>query len=196
VTEEQVERFTVWGSRIMGAIGLALVAVALVFGVVGGSAPYAAPTYPVMGLAGLLFWTTLVRPAVAVVDDRLVLRNPFTTVSLPLAAIEQVAVRQWLAVRVGDRRFTNSGVGRSYRQTMRDDRKGDVSGTEIADLSYGAIVERRIDKRAEEARSLQGIALHSDEQAALAADVRREPARIEIGLLVVLLLALAVTLVL
>jgi len=196
VTEEQVERFTVWGSRIMGATGLTVVAVALVLGLVGGSAPYPAPVYPVLGLTGLLFWVMLVRPAVSVVDDRLVLRNPFTTVRLPLAAIEQVAVRQWLAVRVGDRRFTNAGVGRSYRQAMRDDRKGDVSGLEIVDLSYGAIVERRIGKRAEDARTREGIALYSDEQAALAADVRREPARIEIGLLVVLVLALAVTLVL
>lgn len=196
MTEEQVERFTVWGSRIMGAIGLTVVAVVLVLGVVGGSDGYPAPIYPVLGLVGLMFWTMLVRPAVAVVDDRLVLRNPFTTVRLPLAAIEQVVVRQWLAVRVGDRRFTNSGVGRSYRQAMRDDRKGDVSGLDIANLSYGAIIERRIDKRAEDARTQQGIALYSDEQAALAADVRREPARIEIGLLAVLLLALVATLVL
>ena len=194
MAEEQGERFTTWGGRVTGGIGLAVVAVALVLGVVGASAPYHPVAYPIIGLIGLLFWTTLVRPAVAIEGDRLMLRNPLSTVRLPLAAIEQLAIGQFLAVRVDDRRYTCTGVGRSHRQSRRDDRRGDATGQDIAALSYGAIVERRIQKLVDDARAQQGITLYSDEQAALAADVRREPARIEIGLLAVLAMALVVTL--
>jgi hypothetical protein len=194
VAEVQEERFTTWSGRVMGGIGLAVVAVALVLGVVGSSAPYHPAAYPIIGLFGLLFWATLVRPAVAVEGQQLMLRSPLSTVRVPLAAIERLAVGQYLAVRVADRRFTCTGVGRSHRQSRHDDRKADASGQAIADLSYGAIVERRIQKLAEDARAQQGITLYSDEQAALGADVRRERAWIEIGLLAVLAVAVVVTL--
>lgn len=190
MAEERVERFTVWSSRIIGIIGLVGVAVALAFGVPGIGQAYDPVVYPICGLVGVVLWTMLLRPAAAVVGDRLVLRNPLSTLSIPLAAIEQVAVRQFLAVRVGDRRYANASVGRSRRQGLRDDQKGD----ELTDLSYGGLVEHRIGRLAEEARTLQGIALYSDEQEALAADVRREPAWVEIGLLAGLALALVVTL--
>ncbi len=195
MVDEQVERFPAWGGRIMGGIGLAVVAVALVLGVVGSSAPYHPAAYPIIALMGVLFWAMLVRPAVAVEGDRLMLRNPFTTVRVPLAAIEQLAIGQYLALRVDDRRYTCTGIGRSHRQSRRDDRSGDATGLDIANLSYGAIVERRIHKLAEDARTQQGIKLYSEEQAALAADVRREPAFIEIGLVAALAVASVVTLV-
>jgi hypothetical protein len=179
----------------MGGIGLAVVVVALGLGVVGSSAPYHPAAYPIIGLLGLLFWTMLVRPGVAVEGDRLMLRNPFTKVWMPLAAIEQLAVGQYLAVRVADRRYACTGIGRSHWQSRRDDKKGDATGKDIVDLSYGAIVERRLYKLVEDARARHGITLYSDEQEALAADVRREPARIEIGLLAVLVVALVGTLI-
>lgn len=194
MAEQEVERFTVWGSRIIGGVGLAVVAVVLVLGVAGVGDPYHPAAYPVCGLVALLIWVMLIRPAVSVADGRLVLRNPISSVRIPLASIEHLVVRQWLAVRAGDCRFTSSGIGRSYRQGMRDDQRGNVTGVEIAGLSYGAIVERRLQKLAEDARTREGVELYSDEQLALAADVRREWAWPEIGLGAALVLALVVTL--
>lgn len=121
------------------------------------------------------------------------LHAALSTVRVPLAAIDQVVVRQFLAVRAGERRFSTTGVSRSRRQGMRDDRLGADAG--ITDRSYGGFVEARIERLAEEARKLQGVELYSDEQDALAAEVRREPAWIEIGLLVLFGAALLVTLV-
>ncbi|KAA1427189.1 hypothetical protein [Nocardioides antri] len=193
MADDGTERFTAWGSRVLGIIGLAIVAVVVVVGASGVADPYHPAAYAVCGVVGLLLWAMLVRPSVGVEDDRLVLCNPFTTVRLPLAAIEQVAVRQWLVVQVGARRYTSSGIGRSRRQALRDDRRGgDID--DIADLSYGGFVEHRILKLAEDARTRQGIAHYSEEQEALGADVRREPAWVEIGLLAAFVVALVVTL--
>ena len=192
---QEVERFTVWGGRIIGGIGLAVIAVVLVFGVVGSTAPYHPAAYPICGLVALAIWVMLIRPAVSVAEGRLLLRNPVSTVSIPLASIEHLVVRQWLAVRAGTQRFNNAGIGRSYRQGLRDDRRGAVTGAEIATLSYGAVVEHRLQKLAEEARLREGVELYSDEQVALADDVRREWAWPEIGLLAVLVVALVVALV-
>lgn len=194
MAEQEIERFPVWGSRIIGGIGLAVVVLVLVLGVVGDGAPYHPVGYPICGLVALMFWTGLIRPAVAVEGDRLVLRNPLTTDRVPLAAIEQVVVRQYLVVRVADRRLACSGIGRSRRRALRDDQLGDATGRELADLSYGGIVEHRLQRLAEEARTREHVELYSDEQAALAADVRREPARIELGLLAVLVVATVVAL--
>lgn len=190
MVEQRTERFTAWGGRVAGIIGLAVVAGVVVVGVAGSADLYDPAVYPVCGLIALLIWSTMIRPEVAVADGRLVLRNPFTTVRLPLAAIEQVVVRQWLAVRMGERQFTSAGIGRSRRQALRDDRKGEDS----TDRSYAAVVEARIHRLAEDARDRAGIALCSEEQEALADDVRREPAWVEIGFAVVLVLALVITL--
>ena len=194
MTAEQVERFPSWGSRIMGGLGIVVVAVVLVLGVVGRSAPYHPAAYPICGLIAVALWCVLVRPAVAVEGDLLVLRNPLSTVWVPLAAIEQLVIRQFVAVRVADDRFTCAGLGRSHRRGLRDDQLGDVSGVDIARLSYAGVVERRILKLAEDARIRQGVALYSDEQEALAADVRRTRAWPWIAALAVLVVTVVITL--
>ncbi len=194
MSDGQDEQFTVLSSRVFGVLGLALVAVFLVLGLTGLGGDYHPAAYAIAGLVGALIWVTVLRPAVAIEGDRLVLRNAFSTVHIPLAAIEQVAVRRWLAVLVGDRHYTNSGISRTRRQGVRDDQHADVTGLEISLLSYGAIVERRIYKRAEDARMMQGVALYSDEQEALAADVRRHWAWPEIVAVSLLALASVVTL--
>jgi len=193
VGDEQVERFTVWSSKIVGVIGLVAVAVIVLLGVTGAGGDYHPAVYAVCGLIGVVIWVVIIRPEVAIAGDRLVLRNPLNKVGVPLAAIEQIAVRRWVAVRVGDRTLTNAGISRSRRQGVRDDQRKDVTGIEIAALSYGAIVERRIQRQAEEARDRQGVKLHSDEQLALAADVRKTWAWPEIAALAVLSVAVVVT---
>ena len=193
--DEQVERFTVWSSRIVGVVGLVTVAVVVLLGVTGAGGDYHPAVYAVCGLIGVVIWVAIIRPEVAIAGDRLVLRNPLNKVGIPLAAIEQIAVRRWLAVKVGDRTLTNAGISRSRRQGVRDDQRKDVTGIEIAALSYGAIVERRIQRQAQEARDRQGIKIYSDEQLALAADVRRTWAWPEIAALAVLSVAAVVTMV-
>lgn len=192
--EEHVERFTVWSSRIVGGVGLAALAGIVLLGVTGAGGDFHPAAYAICGLIGVLVWVAVIRPAVAIDGDRLVLRNPLSTTSIPLAAIEQVAVGRWLVVLVDDRRYTNAGISRTRRQGLRDDQRGDVTGADISALSYGAIVERRIHRRAEDARSTQRIKLYSDEQGALAADVRREWAWPEIAALALLAVAVVVTL--
>ena len=193
---EQDEHFTVWSSRIVGVLGLLAVAGFVLLGVTGAGGDYHPAAYAISGLIGALLWVAMVRPAVAIEDDRLVLRNPLSTIRIPLAAIEQIAVGRWLAVLVGERRYTNAGISRTRRQGIRDDQRGDVTGVDASGLSYGAIVERRIHKRVEDARIRQGIRLYSDEQEALAADVRRDWAWPEIAALSVLAVAVVVTLLL
>lgn len=192
--EEQDERFTVWSSRIVGVVGLVAVAGVILLGVTGAGGEYHPAAYAVCALIAVLIWVAVLRPEVAIEGDRLVLRNPLNKVTIPLAAIEQIAVRRWLAVRVGDRRLTNAGISRSRRQGVRDDQRPDVTGLDLAALSYGGIVERRIHRLAEDARDRQGIKLYSDEQLALAADVRRTWAWPEITALAVLAVAVVVTL--
>ena len=126
MTEGRVERFTTWGSRVVGGLGLALVALVVVLGIPGVGQTYPPVVYAGCALAALGIWVALLRPAVMVDSDHLVLRNPLSTVRVPLAAIEQVVVRQWLAVSAGDKRFTSSGVGRSMWQARRDDQRGGV----------------------------------------------------------------------
>ena len=66
-----------------------------------------------------MLYTSTVRPRVLVQGRELVLRNMLTTVYIPLAAIEEIAVRQVLAVRVGGKRYVCAGVGRTLRQAMK-----------------------------------------------------------------------------
>lgn len=193
MTQERDERFTTWGGRVLGGLGLALVALVVVLGIPGIGQAYPPVVYACCGLAAVGIWVVLIRPSVAIEGDRLVLRNPVSTSRVPLAAIEQVVVRQWLAVSAGARRFTCSGVSRSMWQARRDDQRGAVTGAEIGKLSYGAIVERRIDKRAEDARARQGVERYSDEQQVLAEEAVTERAWPEIGLLTGFGLAVVVT---
>ncbi|MDZ5621579.1 Asp23/Gls24 family envelope stress response protein [Nocardioides bizhenqiangii] len=192
--EEQVQRFTVQSTRILGVIGLVIVAVFVLVGATGIDDSYEAPAYIVCGIVAMLLWVAVLRPSVAVEGDRLVLRNPLNTVRIPLAAIEQLVIRQWLVVSVGGRRYTNAGISRSRRQGMRDDRHTGDTGEELGALSYGGFAERRIQKLAEDARERLGVKPYSDEQEARAADVQRDWAWPEIAALCLLAVALVVTL--
>lgn len=155
------------------------------------------------GLAVAVFlvgvaWAALLRPRVSIRGDDLVLRNMLSTVSVPLAAIEEVVVRQFLAVRAGERRFTSPAVGRPRRQMSREDRAGSSTG-DYAMLQEGqafaVFVQERIRQRATEARERLGIRVASAEQDALADQVRREPAVAELAVLLVSSVALVVALV-
>lgn len=189
MTDEGGERFAAVGTRVMGGIGLALAAVVAAIGLVT-DASYHPAIYAGCALAASLFWAAMLRPAVHVTGGRLVLRNMLDTVSVPLTAVDQVSVRQYLAIGVGGRRYTNSGVGRSRRQSMRDERKADEK-----EPSYGGFVEARLQRLVSDARERQRFETGSDHPSGTD-DVRREPAWLEIGLVAASALALLVTILL
>lgn len=150
-------------------------------------------------LAALLGWAAALRPRVSLVGEHLELRNMLETVTIPLGAVEELAVRQVLAVRAGEKRFTSPAVGRRRKALL----KGGASvQTESAKTkpdvapSYAEFVEERIRQRISDVRARSGVRLGSDEQAALADGVRRTPAWPEIAALGVTLLALVVVIVL
>jgi hypothetical protein len=198
VAERQVFRPT--SGRVFGVLAL-LVGVGLaVIGLTSGSDGVVWPLVAVGVFVAVLAWAAMLRPVVIVEGDRLVLRNMVDTVRIPLAAVEEVVVRQVLAVRVGERRFTSAAIGRTRRQIRRDDKLPgagrDRSPVELAENSYGMYVEDQIRTLAKQARDRLGVAQFSDEQERLAGEVTKTPAVPEIAGLAVPALALVVLIVL
>lgn len=176
---DDVERFRATSGRVMGTIGLVLVAAVIVLGLVSGVRQALDGLVPGCLLAALVIWVVLLRPAVRAEGDDLVLRGSLDERRIPFASIERVSVGVVLAVRAGGRRYTNTAVGRTRRESARDDRVG----TDLARRSYGAYVESRLEKLVDDARAA-GLP---------EGDVRRSWARPEIVGLVALTLLLAVT---
>lgn len=190
MTEQVVERFKPTSGRIMGTVGLVLVGVALVLGLLDPDSGFGGPVFAAAVALGVLTWASSLRPAMWVTTDSLVMRNMFDTVTIPLAAIEQVAVQQVTAVRAGDRRYVSPVVGRSLRQAMkgRRDTEGGVPS------SYPDMVEQRIRQLAQDAAAARGIRPRSVEQVELGRDVRRRPAWGEIVLLAAAVVGFVITL--
>ena len=206
---ERPETFRSTGALVFGAT---TVVVALTLAVLAAVHPRAgAPAWVSVALVllAVIVHIAQIRPAVQLRETDLVLRNMLTTVHLPWAAIESVRVRQFLTVRVAGRDHHCAAVGRTRRQIHREARplvvdnpKDSAFGPLAAagrrrptEMSFGRLVETKIQNRAADARARAGIAAESAEQHALADDVRREPAWPEIGALVLALVALVVALV-
>lgn len=167
--DEPVERFHPTSGRIMGTIALVLVAAVVVIGVLDREHGFPMPVVLGAVVFGILVWAAMLRPRVWATGDDLVMRNMLNTAHIPLAAIEQVAVRQVLAVSAGERRFVSPAIGRSFRQTVKSNRKGPQP---TATESYPVFVEERISQLADDARTQRGVRRFSEEQVALGADVR------------------------
>ncbi len=195
--EEVVEEFRPTSGRISGFLAIAFALLVVVVAALPGDQGIA--PYVVWGVlfAGVLAWAAMVRPRLWATESDLVMRNTLSTFTIPLAAIEAVAVRQVCAVRAGRRRYVSPVVGMSVRQINRKARaSNDVESMKVADIPYATHVEDRIHHLAELARMREGINLMSDEQVARASGVRREWAYPEIAALAVTALGFVVTLVL
>ncbi|WP_344732275.1 hypothetical protein [Nocardioides fonticola] len=113
---------------------------------VGGLVVLAGPSLPSAGglaaltsaaFVALAGWVVLVRPRVglrqraqrgAEVPVDLVLRGMVSAVSIPLAAVTSVDVRQTLVVHAGDRLWHSTALGRSRRELTRGKRRpGDTA---------------------------------------------------------------------
>jgi hypothetical protein len=177
--EDVVEDFPPSSGRLTGVLGLGICVGIVVLGVVEYDEGFPPAAVWAALLGAVLFWSAMLRPRVRVTGSELRLRNMLTTISVPLASIEQIVVRQVLSVRAGERRYISSAVGKSWRQVRRSDRPRKLG----KDAPYPAFVEERLQQLAEDARTKEGITLMSEEQLALAKGVRREWAWPEIVLL-------------
>jgi len=177
--DEVVEDFRPSNGRISGSLGVGLCVAIVLLGMVELDEGFPPAVVWAALFGGVLFWAATLRPRVRVAGSELRMRNMLTTISVPLAAIEQIVVQQVLSVRAGDRRYVSSAVGKTWRQAMKSDRRIEPG----ADAAYPVFVEERLQQLAKDARTRQGIAPMSDEQLALAKEVHREWAWTEIVLL-------------
>jgi hypothetical protein len=197
VAEQNEETFRPTDGRVAGVLTLIVVLGLMALGVV---ADYPLWGFGLLAAIGVLTWAAMLQPVVRIADDELVLRNMFITIGIPLAAVEEVAVGRVLAVRAGGRRYVSPAISRTLRQTLRSRRQGvgrdpDDLGRDLVALaasSYPDFVEERIRIAAADHRDRLDIKGWSDEQDALARQVRRDLSWPELAALGV---ALVVTLV-
>ncbi len=200
--DTRVEKFAPNGGTVISVIGgLVVLAVVLSWAFDMDRVPLWVPAVALF--AGVVLYTSTVRPRVMVLGRDLVLRNMLSTVHIPLAAIEEMAVRQVMAVRVGGKRYVCAGVGRPLRQAMKGSamqraREGMGGlGGEIAKswsddsavvrepgMNYADFVESRIQELINKERLDRGVKRYSPEADELAKQVRRELAWPEIAALV------------
>ncbi len=177
-----VERFHATNGRISGYLGLAAAAFVLVLDIRSWGGEHA-PVIAVAALLGaVLVWMALLRPALWVTGDDLVMRSMLHTDHVPLGLITKVVVGQVLAIQAGDRRYTSPVVAYTARQTLRS-RSGRDKQPATAVDTYQVFVEERITHLAVERRELHGAADGT---------VRRTWAWPEIAAAAVLLVALVV----
>jgi hypothetical protein len=193
-----VERFHATSGRVTGWLTVALAAVVVLAGLA-----YRDDGFPlwVTGaglLVGVAAWAAMLRPALWVTDEHLVMRNLAETVHIRLAAVEEMAVRQVLAVRAADRRFVSTVVGRTWRKTLQSRHRpgGLDAGAALAPtegMHYADFVENRLYDLVDKARRSAGVRAGSQEQLALPDAVRREPAWVPIVLIAVAVAVLVVS---
>lgn len=195
--ESPVERFHPTSGRATGWMTVVLAAAVVVAGLA-----YVDDGFPdwVLGAAlfvGVVAWAAMLRPALWATDEHLVMRNLAETVHIRLAAVEEMAVRQVLAVRAADRRWVSAVVGRSWRKAIVSRPAPNASGETIPldGMPYADFVETRLHDLVDRARTAAGVRPGSTEQLALPDAVRREPAWLPLGLIAVSAAVLVVTLV-
>lgn len=191
-----VERFHATSGRVTAWLTVLLAVAVVVGGVV-----YRDEGFPMWVAGGalvlaVLAWAAMLRPALWVTGDHLVMRNLAETVHIRLAAIEELAVRQVVAVRADDRRWVSTVVGRSWRKAAQTRHGSSGEAGPQEGMHYADFVEHRLHELVAGARTAAGVRAGSPEQLALPDAVRREPAWLPIGLLAVAVVVLLVSFVL
>jgi hypothetical protein len=146
------EKFPPTSGRVVGVTAVLLSAALTVYAVVDGEDGLGTAYAWGAAFAGILSYAALLRPAVRVDSGYLVLRNMVDTNIIPLAAIDEVAVRQVLAVRANEKRYVSPAIGSSFLRTMRP--RVDRSGEK--ELTYPDYVRDRILHLADGARRRTG----------------------------------------
>lgn len=176
------ERFASSSGIASGVAALVLVAGAFALGLREG---WGLTTHGVLLVLAVLSWGTLLRPRVSIEGDRLRLRGVLSTTVIPLAAVQEVLVRQVLAVRVGERTFTSPAVGRRVKRAMgyHEPVSADGAMLGLAASPEAELAQSRLRDAAFAARRRAGLEEWSPEQLALGEQVQRRPAWVELGLL-------------
>lgn len=187
---EDVTRFHPTSGRISGGVVIAVCVGVIVLTVVqpGGTAFLVAA---IAALVAVIAWAAMLRPAVSMGRDTLRMRGMFSTTALPLASIEEVALRQVMAVRAGERRYVSPALGRPLRKIRAADR-GRSKPKAASEVEYADLVDDTIRSAMESARARAGVGLLSDEQFLLATGVRRRPDPLPIALLTLAALAVLI----
>ena len=142
------EKFPPTSGRVMGSLAVALCAALAAYAVLDGEDGFGPPVAWGAALAGIVSYAALLRPGVRVDSDALVVRNMIDTNIVPLAAIDEVVVRQVLAIRVDEKRYVSPAIGTSFLRTVRP--RTDRSG--VPELTYPEYVRDRILHLADGAR--------------------------------------------
>ncbi len=192
-----VEHFHPTSGRVTGWMAVVLATVLVVAGLAYVDEGFPLWVVAVGLLIGVLAWAVMLRPALWVTEEHLVMRNLVETVHIRLAAVEEMAIRQVLAVRAADRRFVSTVVGRTWRKTLQSRHRPGGLADEAAmapteGMHYADFVENRLYDLVDKARTRADIRAGSREQLALPDAVRREPAWLPITLIAVAVVALVV----
>jgi hypothetical protein len=183
--EAVVERFRPTSGRFSGWAAVLLSAAVLVAMVVYLDDGFPAWVGGVALLVGVLAWAAMLRPALWATEEHLVMRNLAETVHIRLAAVEELAVRQFLAVRAGDRRLVSTVLGRTWRRAMTSRRPPSSEDGTREGMRYVDWAEHRLRELVDAARDRAGVTAGSEEQRALPDAVRREPALVPLALIAV-----------
>ncbi len=142
------EKFPPTSGRVVGSLAVLLCATLAVYAVLDGEDGFGAPVAWGAAFAGIVSYAALLRPGVRVESDSLVLRNMIDTNVVPLAAVDEVVVRQVLAIRAVGKRYVSPAIGTSFFRTIRPrtGRDGQV------ELTYPEYVRDRILHLADGAR--------------------------------------------
>jgi hypothetical protein len=189
-----VERFHATSGRLTGWLTVVIAGAVVLTGLAYLDEGFPAWVVGLALLVGVLAWAAMLRPALWATEEHLVMRNLAETLHIRLAAVEEMAVRQVLAVRAADRRWVSTVVGRSWRKAITSRRRPDASGEATEGMPYADFVENRLHELVERARTAHGVRPGSPEQLALPDAVRREPDRLPIALIVAAALVLVVSL--
>jgi hypothetical protein len=191
--EAVVERFQPTSGRLSGWAAVALSATLVVAAVVYRDQGFPVWVGAAALLVGVLAWASMLRPALWATEEHLVMRNLGETVRIRLAAVEEMAVRQVLAVRAGERRLVSTVLGRTWRKTVTTRRDpSDAEGTREG-MNYADWAEHRLRELVDAARDRAGVTVGSEEQRALPDAVRREPALVPLALIAVAALLMVVS---
>ena len=178
--ESTSERFSPHGGAATAVLGALVIAAVLVLWARDSERiPLWVPAAALIG--AVVLYASAVRPRVLVGEGELVLRNMFSTVRIPLAAIEEVAVRQLLVVRAGDRRFRCAGVGRPARPGFGSRRPS--ASANPKGMAYADFVELRLTQLIAQDREARQVEAGSSPPTDLAQAVRRDLAWPELALL-------------
>jgi hypothetical protein len=153
-----VERFHATNGRATGYVGLGCAALILAFAIGAWDTGRPLGVAIVALLGGLLVWVVMLRPGMWATDRDLVMRSMYTTETIPLAAIDKVAVGQVTAVTVGEKRYVSPVVGYTARQTIKQRAAANNPEAKTASSAdtYQVFVEERIVHLASEAKERYG----------------------------------------